>query len=1086
MLHLLIGRDWTANRDEIFRRIADDVHHKKSGRILLVPELISHESERCLCKAAGDTASRYAEVLSFSRMARRVCDSYGGSIQECLDNGGRIVAMAAAARQLSSKLKAYASVETRPEFLSSLIDCVDEFKRCCISSEDLKTAASETGGSLAQKLEELALLMEAYDALCSRGKRDPRDQMTWLLEYLEMGSFGEDHVFYIDGFPDFTRQNFAIIEHLMRVSPQVTVSINCDRVDSTQLAFEKAGSTASNLLKSARMAGIQVKIEVIPHRQLPLLPVRERLFQGPVEKAAAKGALHTYRAETPWQECMGAAAEILSLVRTGDRFRDITLVCADTAVYQPLVNFIFHRFHIPLYQSGTEDILQKSIVSTVLTALDAALSGFEQKAVLRYLRSALSPLTPDVCDLVENYAVLWGIRGMKWASPWEKHPDGLGEIWTDGAHRKLNQLETARDSALSPLIKLRTGFQKATDLRSQVMALYSFLEDIHLENRLDAMARKMDASGDNRSAQILNQLWEILLSALEQMYDVLGETQWEAEHFTRLLRLLLSQYDVGTIPPVLDAVQMGPVSAMRCHQEKHLIVLGAQEGNLPGYTGSSGLLTDQERITLRQIGVPLTGGAMEGIQAEFAEIYGVFCGAEESIRVYCSGEQPSFVFRRLAELSGGANEVKDDFGFAPADKFEAGAWLAGWNGEELAARLNVLDTYQETRKKRSHTLGKVKLDHIKDLYGHTLNLSASQIDRQAECRLSYFLKYGLRAQERKEATVDPAEFGTYVHAVLENTARCIRDMGGFHQVSLEETLEIAHRFSDEYAQERFRDIESERMTYLFQRNAQELDMVVRELWQELKDALFAPKEFEVNFGGDGGLPPIAVPNDGMNAILRGFVDRVDTWFSGGSHYYRVVDYKTGRKDFDYCDVFNGVGLQMLLYMFALKHSGVDLLGDHPIAAGVQYFPARAPYLLSDGRLDEVDAEKARLNQWKRRGLLLRDEAVLQAMEPGDNPVRMSYTVKKDGTLSGDLADREQLNLLEDYVFRTLAKMVEDIASGNVEPNPYTRGSSYNACAFCPYKSVCHHTTVEGRRNYKAMTAQRFWDEVGKEMTKIGG
>ena len=1086
MLHLLIGRDWTANRDEIFRRIADDVHQKKSGRILLVPELISHESERCLCKAAGDTASRYAEVLSFSRMARRVCDSYGGSIQECLDNGGRIVAMAAAARQLSSKLKAYASVETRPEFLSSLIDCVDEFKRCCISSEDLKTAASETGGSLAQKLEELALLMEAYDALCSRGKRDPRDQMTWLLEYLEMGSFAEDHVFYIDGFPDFTRQNFAIIEHLMRVSPQVTVSINCDRVDSTQLAFEKAGSTASNLLKSARMAGIQVKIEVIPHRQLPLLPVRERLFQGPVEKAAAKGALHTYRAETPWQECMGAAAEILSLVRTGDRFRDITLVCADTAVYQPLVNFIFHRFHIPLYQSGTEDILQKSIVSTVLTALDAALSGFEQKAVLRYLRSALSPLTPDVCDLVENYAVLWGIRGMKWASPWEKHPDGLGEIWTDGAHRKLNQLETARDSALSPLIKLRTGFQKATDLRSQVMALYSFLEDIHLENRLDAMARKMDASGDNRSAQILNQLWEILLSALEQMYDVLGETQWEAEHFTRLLRLLLSQYDVGTIPPVLDAVQMGPVSAMRCHQEKHLIVLGAQEGNLPGYTGSSGLLTDQERITLRQIGVPLTGGAMEGIQAEFAEIYGVFCGAEESIRVYCSGEQPSFVFRRLAELSGGANEVKDDFGFAPADKFEAGAWLAGWNGEELAARLNVLDTYQETRKKRSHTLGKVKLDHIKDLYGHTLNLSASQIDRQAECRLSYFLKYGLRAQERKEATVDPAEFGTYVHAVLENTARCIRDMGGFHQVSLEETLEIAHRFSDEYAQERFRDIESERMTYLFQRNAQELDMVVRELWQELKDALFAPKEFEVNFGGDGGLPPIAVPNDGMNAILRGFVDRVDTWFSGGSHYYRVVDYKTGRKDFDYCDVFNGVGLQMLLYMFALKHSGVDLLGDHPIAAGVQYFPARAPYLLSDGRLDEVDAEKARLNQWKRRGLLLRDEAVLQAMEPGDNPVRMSYTVKKDGTLSGDLADREQLNLLEGYVFRTLAKMVEDIASGNVEPNPYTRGSSYNACAFCPYKSVCHHTTVEGRRNYKAMTAQRFWDEVGKEMTKIGG
>ena len=58
--------------------------------------------------------------------------------------------------------------------------------------------------------------------------------------------------------------------------------------------------------------------------------------------------------------------------------------------------------------------------------------------------------------------------------------------------------------------------------------------------------------------------------------------------------------------------------------------------------------------------------------------------------------------------------------------------------------------------------------------------------------------------------------------------------------------------------------------------------------------------------------------------------------------------------------------------------------------------------------------------------------------------------------------------------------MEDIASGNVEPNPYTRGSSHDACAWCPYASICHKETVEGRRNYKTMTAQRFWEEIGKE------
>ena len=1080
MLHLLLGRDWTANREEILRRIARDVHDRKGNRILMVPELVSHETERRLCAAAGDTASRYAEVLSFTRLARRVADTMGSAAAECLDSGGRVVAMASAARQLSSRLKAYAAVETKPEFLTGLIDGVDEFKRCCISAQDLNRAAEETEGSLAQKLEELSLLMAGYDSLCARGKRDPRDQMTWLLEQLEQGDFAREHVFYIDGFPDFTRQNLAILEHLIQASPSVTVSLNCDQIASDRLAFEKAGQTAQELYRYAARAGVKIQIEQIPSKPVPLNLVRERLFQGPVPAGEAKGWLYAFRAETPYQACLDAAKQVMALVEDGCRYRDISLVCTDMAVYQPLVDLIFHRFHIPLYRSGTEEILQKSVISTVLTALDAALTGFDQRNVLRYLRSALSPLDPDTCDLVENYAIVWGIRGQKWTSVWENHPDGLSGVWDADAERRLAAINSARALAVAPLERLRQQFQKAVDLRDQVMGLYGFLEDIQLESRLTQMAQELDAAGDNRSAQILNQLWEILISALEQLYDVLGQTHWEAEHFSRLFRLLLSQYDVGTIPPVLDAVQMGLVSAMRCHEQKHLILLGAEEGKLPGYTGSTGILTDQERVTLRQLGVPLTGGSVEGIQAEFAEIYGVFCGATESIRIYCAGDQPSFVFRRLAELAGGTAAVGDHLGFAHADAWEAGAYLARWEDEKTAAQLGVTQGYTDTLCRKDFSLGHISGENIRRLYGKTLNLSASQVDRQAECRLSYFLKYGLRAQERKEAAVDPAEFGTYVHAVLENTARCIRDMGGFHQVSLEETLEIAHRFSEEYAAQRFRQIESERMTYLFRRNLRELDMVVQELWLELKESQFEPVDFEVGFGGEGDLPPIPIPNRAMNAVLRGFVDRVDAWTNGKTNYYRVVDYKTGKKDFDYCDVFNGVGLQMLLYLFALRESGGDLLGERPIPAGVQYFPARAPYLRVDGRLDAEDAQEERKAQWKRKGLLLRDDAVLQAMEPGETPQRMCYSVKKDGTLSGDLADREQLKLLEKYVFRVLAGMVEDIASGNVEPNPYTRGSSHNACAFCPYGAVCHEGQVPGRRNYKTMTAQRFWEELEKE------
>ena len=107
------------------------------------------------------------------------------------------------------------------------------------------------------------------------------------------------------------------------------------------------------------------------------------------------------------------------------------------------------------------------------------------------------------------------------------------------------------------------------------------------------------------------------------------------------------------------------------------------------------------------------------------------------------------------------------------------------------------------------------------------------------------------------------------------------------------------------------------------------------------------------------------------------------------------------------------------------------------------------------------------------------------MEPGEKPKRMPYTRKKDGTLSGDLADSEQFEMLKEYVFGLLGKMVDDIASGCVTPNPYTRGSSHNACTYCPYHAVCHEEMLDNRRNYKTVSAQQFWEDVKKEVSGRG-
>jgi ATP-dependent helicase/nuclease subunit B len=259
-----------------------------------------------------------------------------------------------------------------------------------------------------------------------------------------------------------------------------------------------------------------------------------------------------------------------------------------------------------------------------------------------------------------------------------------------------------------------------------------------------------------------------------------------------------------------------------------------------------------------------------------------------------------------------------------------------------------------------------------------------------------------------------------------------------------------------------------------------MEMVIRELWQELSQAEYVPEHMELSFGMQGQMDAIDIHGSTMDARLRGLVDRVDTWKHGDATFFRVVDYKTGKKDFDYCDVFNGVGLQMLLYLFALEEQGSGLIGSRPVSAGVQYFPARVPYISVDGAMRAEDAEKERKKLMKRSGLLLGNEDSLNAMDPSEGLDRLSCKRKKDGSITGDIADGIQLGQLKAYLKKYLAGMVDEIASGNVTPNPYSRGTSFDACTFCPYGAVCHKNEVVGRRNYQAMTADRFWEEIGKE------
>jgi len=144
----------------------------------------------------------------------------------------------------------------------NMIAAVDEFQSYCMRPEQLLRASSETEGQLAQKLEELGMLYEAYLAVCANGNADPTERILWLSEALQENDWARNQTFYLDGFTDFTGAELSVLEVLLRQSHDVWVAVSSP--ESKTAASRPSDETKRRLKSLASQWGVGVEETVIP------------------------------------------------------------------------------------------------------------------------------------------------------------------------------------------------------------------------------------------------------------------------------------------------------------------------------------------------------------------------------------------------------------------------------------------------------------------------------------------------------------------------------------------------------------------------------------------------------------------------------------------------------------------------------------------------------------------------------------------------------------------------------------------------------------------------------------------------------
>ena len=1101
MLKFLIGRAGAGKTAAVIRQIRDRVAAGRAGSILLVPEQYSHEAERELCRACGDSLSLYAEVLSFSGLQRRMASRLGGGAIPWLDKGGRMLCMALALQGIGPRLRVYGAAQHRAELQSMLLRAVDELKSACISAEMLQEAGANCDDSLGDKLSDLALVLEAYDSVAANGRADPADRLTVLARQIEESGMGPDTHVYVDGFIDFTRQEQEVLFAMLRRGAEMTVCLTLDSFDSDNEIFALSRHAGRALADCAEELGQKVETRTLEGgRDDALAFYAEHMFSYSEARFPGPAPVRLLRCESMAAECEEAAALCLELTRDGGcRWRDIAIAARGFEDYRGTLESVFRHYEVPLYTAAKSDLLSKPLPAMVSCVYEILRGGWALDDMVSYLRTGLAGLDQAECDELERYLFKWQIRGSAWErrGDWRQHPDGYGAPLTPETEERLKIINDLRRRVAGPLRAFARRAKEAGTASGQALALAGLFQDLRLPETLAKRAGELQALGREQSAAEYRQLWDLIVEALEQCDRILGDAAMDSDSFGRLFLLMLSQYDVGSIPVSLDRVTAGDFDRNRRRDIKHLIVLGASDVRLPKAEEGGGVFSPDERQRLLEMDIDLGAGGDSELWREFSLIYHTLTLPSESLSLLCplaDGDgnplRPAFVFRRAQSVFGitpASADLTDARMSArgPALALAAQA-LRGGGGREQAAReyfAAEAPARMAALEDAAHqTRGSLSRAAVERLYGKKLRLSASRVEKFASCRFAYFCQYGLKAKPYEPAGFQPPEMGTFMHYVLENTAREARALGGFQAVDNDRLQEITDRYVEQYIHEELNDFEekSRRFVYLFRRLRDNVYRVVQDMAEELRRSDFEPLDFELDFSKAEDVRPLELDDESGSLALTGIADRVDGWMHEGKLYLRIVDYKTGKKEFKLSDVYYGMNLQMLMYLFTLAEGGRERYGAETAPAGVMYIPARSPMLSLDTREGEEEIAAQRSKELRRSGLVLDEGFLQEAWEHGADKRYIPVKISRGKPSPEALVSAERLGVLSGHIKKELTGMARQLRRGSIAADPYYRSAQENACANCDYYSACHFAEgVNGEKSrYLAkLTTEEVWKRM---------
>ncbi|MBR3737669.1 MAG: hypothetical protein IKN26_02920, partial [Eubacterium sp.] len=602
MLNLILGRAGSGKTELVFSKIKSLADGSNNDIILIIPEQFSFISERRLLADLGESRVNCVSSLSFSRLANEISRIYGGDNLPVLKKGARAVMMKRAIQSVQDSLVLFENNISSNSFINSMLKIYDEMKSCRVFTEDIISASQKVSKDILKlKLRDIALIIDAYDALIEGEYFDSENELTRLYKKLIGIDYFKEKTVFIDGFSGFVAQEYKIIEVILKQAKSVFITFCTDNAASKDenSMFSYVNTNIGILREVASKIGCPIESEIY-------LKENKRAKNSElaaVEKYALSNSGETfdypcenikiYSAKNIGDECDRAALNISNLLRSGYKAKDITVICRTLDKYEKELKFSFDKFNIPYFNDERQSISSQPLIMLVNFLLRVKMFSFRSEDVFSLLKTGLTKLEDDEINALENYVFIWGISGSKWKQEFNLNPRGFSQDMSDKDMLALKKLNENREYIADIVSKFSKRCSGST-VKDYCKAIYFALIDFSADKKLKELAIRLEENNKSYLSLEQERIWDLLMEILDKLAAVGSGDRISVKDFYKLFNLMISNEDLGALPEGLDNVQIGAADRIRCDNPKAIFIVGANEGDFPQSITSSGLLSESD------------------------------------------------------------------------------------------------------------------------------------------------------------------------------------------------------------------------------------------------------------------------------------------------------------------------------------------------------------------------------------------------------------------------------------------------------------------------------------------------------------